>query len=175
MPLYQSCHRKGEASATGQNWKSVRVTRDSRTWLTVNSTERAQDRLSNISGATRNTNVLDSDQVAPLSIRAVEYSRVPPSSACLLDSGSTRPVSRRVVGSSPFFAGGGLMKSSRKSPSKVRTSYADSPTVPEEPMMGDNDMSGFQNQSTIPKDSLESLMELLAREHGNCDHFYKVN
>lgn len=107
-------------------------------WLTVKSAAAAgeQDRLSNVSANTETTALLE-DQVAPLNIRTIPVSRVPPSSAGLLESSiSTRPFSRRAMGSSSFFAGNGSMRSPRAPPNKVQPLYADSPTVPEEPILG---------------------------------------
>lgn len=49
------------------------------------------------------------------------------------------------------------MRGSRKSPNKIRTSYADSPTVPEEPMarvLNDAGMDNLREKGTSPRDSL---------------------
>ena len=45
-----------------------------------------------------------------------------------------RPISRRIVGQSPFLSGRPSPRTSR-SPPRIRTSFADSPTVPEEKFM----------------------------------------
>ena len=45
-----------------------------------------------------------------------------------------RPISRRIVGQSPFLSGRPFSRTSR-SPPRIRTSFADSPTVPEEEIM----------------------------------------
>jgi axial budding pattern protein 2 len=143
----------------GQNWETGGVPRDATTWLTVNpaAAGREQDRLSNVSAVTENTDVLDSDQVAPRGIHTNPTGHIPPPLGFLSDSsGSARPVSRRAVGPSPFFAGGGSMRSSRKPPNKIRTVFAGSPTVPEEPMVVDSHdtvMGDLREESTTPRDS----------------------
>ena len=144
----------------GQNWATVGISSESSAWLTVKSAAAGQvgSRLSNVSGVTENTDVLDSDRVAPLTMQAKPARHVPASSAGFSEKNiSTRPVSKRAVGSSPFFAGGGSMRGSRKSPNKIRTSYADSPTVPEEPMarvLNDTGMDNLREKGTSPRDSL---------------------
>ncbi|KAK0108336.1 hypothetical protein ONS95_003151 [Cadophora gregata] len=63
---------------------------------------------------------------------------IPPQSMVLSESSGnsrlSRPVSRRV-GSSPFFGGSSIRTSGKISKKPRRTSYADSPTVPEEAIM----------------------------------------
>ena len=147
---------KRDGVGRGKIWEPVSIPRESRTSLNINlTTAQEQNRLSNVSNITENTDLLDSDQVAPLSIGKVTKDPIPPSPACPSNSSvASRPVSRRAVGSSPFFAGGGSTRSSRKL--NARTSYADSPTVPEETILGAVDtptISDAREGSTTPRDS----------------------
>ena len=136
----------------GQNWETVGMSRDPSAWVTVNSgAGRDSVRFSGVSSITENTDVLDADRVAPLNLQAHSTSHFFSES-----SSSTRPVSRRTVGSSPFFAGRSSIRSTWMSPNRTRTLYADSPTVPEEPMGSLNHLGvgDIQELNTPPIDSL---------------------
>lgn len=144
------------------------LARNSRTWKTVatssNQTERPPSGISALSEYS------DTYPTSPpirsamhMGIRQVTMSpeiqdstfRRPSNSS----SRNSRPVSRRI-GSSPFFGGGSMRSSNRDSRlARTRTSYADSPTVPEEPLI----FSSFENtlhqphplreEEPIPRDS----------------------
>ena len=111
----------------GQDWiDGQALTRDSRTWLTVNE----QHRYSNSTDTSEAANGLYTEHKLPKSTKEVSQSPQQPYSASLSKTDATsRPHSRRI-GSSPFFGG----SSSRRSPKRARISYADSPTVPDEAM-----------------------------------------
>jgi axial budding pattern protein 2 len=157
----------------GQDWASSRgLARDSQTWLTVASTEPNQ-RNSRSSYSALSEYEDDNKRKNGLrmsTIRQVPKSPSVPAASSHLSQSSgnsrtSRPVSRRL-GESPFF--GGSSRNSRKSPKKVRTSFADSPTVPEEVTMGgslnDTAMHDFQEEKdTIPRDSF-GISYGLARE-----------
>ena len=143
----------------GQNRQTTGLSRESSTWLpvTLGSAGRDPVRLSNVSAITEKTDVLESDPVAPLNLRRHHIRRVPPSSGGLSESSpSTRRMSRRGAGSSPFFAGGASTRSSRMSPHRTRSSYADSPTVPMESIGGleHSGESDLVEKNTPPRDSL---------------------
>ncbi|KUJ15626.1 uncharacterized protein LY89DRAFT_89743 [Mollisia scopiformis] len=109
--------------------------RDSRTWLTVGTTDMSErNRRSNTSALSEYSDSRQDDANVDPRIRAVTKSPAEPVSTTT--SRRPRPLSRRV-GSSPFFAGSSS-RNSRRSPKKSRTSYADSPTVPEEATMANN-------------------------------------
>lgn len=125
----------------GQNWDTGNgLARDSRTWLTVNM-EDQRKRRSDSSQLTENENVLiPADKLR--TIKRVPQSPIAPLSARVsISSANSRPISRRTIGASPFFGGRSSSRASKRSPRKIRASFADSPTVPEEETMGD-----FENQ-----------------------------
>jgi axial budding pattern protein 2 len=158
----------------GQDWASGRaLARDSQTWLTVASTE-PNPRNSRSSYSALSEYEDDNKRKSGLrmsTIRQVPKSPSVPAGSSHLSQSSgnsrtSRPVSRRL-GESPFF-GGSSSRNSRKSPKKVRTSFADSPTVPEEATMGgslkDTTMHDLQEEKdTIPRDSF-GISYGLARE-----------
>ncbi|TAQ90172.1 hypothetical protein B7494_g1476 [Chlorociboria aeruginascens] len=147
--------------------------RDSRTWLTVEATEVAEKRcISNASNMTESTDLLyppePSSEPAPLAIREGPGSPVPKSFRNSNSSTNARPVSRRIIGSSPFFGGGSTRNSRRSNPSKhIRTSFADSPTVPEEATMSglleNRVIHGLRDTSDSSRDPL-GISYGLARE-----------
>jgi axial budding pattern protein 2 len=131
--------------------------RNSRAWLTVNSGDtNPRHRRSHASNLTYSMEFLDTRDSARMTIKQVPKSPLPPPSVRLSQSsGNSRPVSRRV-GSSPFF-GSSSCCNSRKLSKKVRTSYADSTTVPEESLMvgtlEDAVVHSFREESNPPRDS----------------------
>jgi len=156
----------------GQEWmagsgQSPGLARNSRTWLTVGSTGDS-NRQSNVSALSEYSDTY-AGSTRGMSIRQVTkspsivLSKRPSQSSQA--SRSSRPVSRRI-GSSPFF-GGNSARDSRFSPKKVRMSYADSPTVPEEPLVGDSlenvVVHGLREEGTPPRDSF-GISYGLARE-----------
>ncbi|KAH7350855.1 hypothetical protein BKA65DRAFT_246140 [Rhexocercosporidium sp. MPI-PUGE-AT-0058] len=144
----------------GQDWSGGRnLARESRTWLTIAENEK---RRSNTS-ASSTYEVPQSSQVFPRkTIRQVTKSpSIPPQSMVLSESSGnsrlSRPVSRRV-GSSPFFGGSSIRNSGKITKKPFRTSYADSPTVPEEAIMDSLEATiaqGLREMSdgTDPQDS----------------------
>ncbi|CZR60372.1 uncharacterized protein PAC_10268 [Phialocephala subalpina] len=143
----------------GQDWMDGQsLSRDSRTWLTVGTQEMSdQNRRSNTSALSDFSDPRRGYANVDARIRAVTKSPAEPVSSGA-NSRQSRPLSRRV-GSSPFFAGSSSSRNSRRSPKKTRTSYADSPTVPEEATMASNLTGppnlGFQEQKQddLPRDS----------------------
>ena len=133
------------------------LVRNSRTWLTVNSGDTEErSRRSQASNLTDSMDLTEALRTAPVSIKQVPKSPIPsPSVRLSQSSNNSRPVSRRI-GSSPFF-GGSSFRSSRKSSKRVRTSYADSPTVPEESsMVGTLEnvvVHGLREEIDPPRDS----------------------
>lgn len=121
----------------GQDWMDGQgLARDSRTWLTVGTTDASsQNRRSNTSALSEYSDARQGNSSVDPRIRAVTKSPGEPATSA--NPRHSRPLSRRV-GSSPFFAGSSSIRNSRRSPKKVRTSYADSPTVPEEATMANN-------------------------------------
>lgn len=132
--------KKRRSIGHGQDWTlGQSLARISKTWLIVGSSD--EDELnwrSTVSGLSEYADVSPEDSLRFSTIRQVTKSPFIPLSAHVsANSGYTRrysrPVSRRLD-SSPFFGGFALRKS-RRSPKKFRTSFADSPTVPEEATM----------------------------------------
>ncbi|PQE17238.1 polarity establishment cellular polarization protein [Rutstroemia sp. NJR-2017a BVV2] len=146
----------------GQDWMidQGELPRNSRTWKTVNTfdtdAQKHRSVTSTYSSASTDLLKFGPTTIAPTegkdlqSIRTVPRSPGPTaliweketgrSSRISSGSNSTRPVSRRI-GSSPFFAGG--TSSVRR---KGRRSYADSPTVPEEALIG-NELIAAQRKN----------------------------
>ncbi|KAF8864952.1 hypothetical protein BDZ45DRAFT_641915 [Acephala macrosclerotiorum] len=122
----------------GQDWMDGQSpSRDSRTWLSVGTQEMSdQNRRSNTSALSDFSDPRHGYVNVDPRIRAVTKSQAEPVSSSL-NFRHSRPLSRRV-GSSPFFAGSSSTRDSRRSWKRTRTSYADSPTVPEEAAMGSN-------------------------------------
>lgn len=126
------------------------LSRDFRTRLTVGTTDMSdQNRRSNTSALSEISDTRQGDANLDPKIRAVTKSPAEPLSAA--NSRHSRPLSRRV-GSSPFFAGSSS-RNSRRSPKKIRTSYADSPTVPEEATMANNLPALIHPVMEEPRDS----------------------
>ncbi|KAE8445303.1 hypothetical protein EG329_013541 [Mollisiaceae sp. DMI_Dod_QoI] len=142
----------------GEDWMDERgLSRESRTWLTVGTAEMsAQNRHSNTSVLSDFSDTRQGAVRIDPRIRAVTKSPAEPPPARGANSRHSRPLSRRV-GSSPFFAGSSSRNSGRRSLKKIRTSYADSPTVPEEAIMTGNlpamPHQGTQEQDDLPRDS----------------------
>lgn len=146
----------------GQDWPSGQgLARNSKTWLTIGSSEYDnQNRRSTTSALSEYAEMKPEEIVRLSTIRQVTKSPSMPLSGCLSassgNSRNSRPVSRRVD-SSPFFSGGSASRKSRRSPKKGRTSYADSPTVPEETTMAGNWQTVLQGlkeeDDRIPRDS----------------------
>lgn len=141
------------------------LARNSRTWKTVatssNHTERPPSGVSVLSEYSDTYPASPIRSAMHMGIRQVTMSpevqdstfRRPSKSS----SRTSRPVSRRI-GSSPFFGGGSMRSSNRDSClARTKTSYADSPTVPEEPLI----FSSFENtlrhphQEPVARDSFE--------------------
>ncbi|KAE9377975.1 hypothetical protein N431DRAFT_399232 [Stipitochalara longipes BDJ] len=126
----------------GQDWTlGQRLVRNSKTWRTIVSSEADElNRRSTVSVLSEYANMKPEDVARLSTIRQVTKSPPIPLSAYPSansePSRRSRPVSRRLD-SSPFF-GGSASRKSRRSPKKPRTSYADSPTVPEEVTMAGN-------------------------------------
>ncbi|TVY73146.1 Axial budding pattern protein, partial [Lachnellula suecica] len=144
---------------TGSSGQSpAALARNSKTWLTVASQE--SNRQSNSSALSEYSDTHPANNI-PMGIRQVTKSPPPiivskrASQSTQASRSSGRPVSRRV-GSSPFF-GGSSGRDSRMSPKKIRMSYADSPTVPEEsPVMSSLEnvvVHGLRDEETPPRDS----------------------
>ncbi|CAG8979660.1 hypothetical protein HYALB_00003891 [Hymenoscyphus albidus] len=120
------------------------LARNSKTWKTVatssNQTERPPS-TSNVSALSEYSSTYSASppfrSAMHMGIRQVTGSPEVQDVARLgskSSSRNSRPVSRRI-GSSPFFGGGSMRSNNRDSryaPPRNRTSYADSPTVPEE-------------------------------------------
>jgi axial budding pattern protein 2 len=132
--------RKRRSVGHGQDWiLSQGLARNSKTWLTIGSSEADElNRRSTASGFSEYADMRPEDVVRLSTIRQVTKSPSIPLSAHVSASSEysrrhSRPVSRRLD-SSPFF-GSSAPRKYRRSPKKPRTSYADSPTVPEEATM----------------------------------------
>ena len=123
----------------GQDWTPGQgLARNSKTWRTIGSPEADElNRRSIVSALSEYADMKPEDVARLSTIRQVTKSPPimlsPYASASSEHSRRSRPVSRRLD-SSPFF-GGSASGRSRRSPKKARTSYADSPTVPEEATM----------------------------------------
>ncbi|KAG4443456.1 hypothetical protein IFR05_001026 [Cadophora sp. M221] len=124
----------------GQDWSDGRnLARDSRTWLTVATSIGNEKRRSNASASSTHEEPKTVQTFPRKTIRQVTKSpSIPPQSVILSESSGnsrlSRPLSRRV-GSSPFFGGSSIRNSGKIAKKPFRTSYADSPTVPEEAIM----------------------------------------
>jgi axial budding pattern protein 2 len=144
---------KRRSGGHGQDWMDGQgMSRNSRTWLTVGTSEMSeQNRRSNPSALSDYSDERRGDANVDPRIRAVTKSPAEPASRA--NSRHSRPLSRKF-GSSPFFAGSSATRNSRKSPKKMRTSYADSPTVPEEATMANNLPAMFHPKvEELPRDS----------------------
>lgn len=144
----------------GQDWSDGRnLARDSRTWLTIATSMENEKRRSNAGASSTYAEPKPAHTFPRKTIRQVTKSpSIPPQSTILSESSGnsrlSRPVSRRV-GSSPFFGGSSIRNSGKIAKKPFRTSYADSPTVPEEAIM----------------DSLEATIAQGLREmSGETDH-----
>jgi len=95
----------------GQNWTSIHgLPKDSRTWLTVDADETEVCTQSSSSNITEGTDILQTRNSIHLS----------PNPAQVSQQRHSRPISRRELGSTPFFSGRTESVISRKSPnSKV--------------------------------------------------------
>ncbi|KAH8782592.1 hypothetical protein BGZ57DRAFT_260926 [Hyaloscypha finlandica] len=154
---------KRRSAGHGQDWTLGQgIARNSKTWLTIGSSEADElNRRSTVSALSEYADLKPEDVVRLSTIRQVTKSpsiplagRPPASSE---HSRRSRPVSRRLD-SSPFFGGSASRNSkSRRSPKKARTSYADSPTVPEEATMTRNletiPQGPGQEKEDLPRDS----------------------
>ncbi|PVH85336.1 hypothetical protein DL98DRAFT_608145 [Cadophora sp. DSE1049] len=124
----------------GQNWSDGRgLARDSRTWLSAATSDENEKRQSNASTSSPYEEPRITSMSPRKTIRQVTKSpSAAPQSMVLSESSGnsrlSRPVSRRI-GSSPFFGGSSVRSSGKISKKPLRTSYADSPTVPEEAIM----------------------------------------
>ncbi|KAG9234391.1 hypothetical protein BJ875DRAFT_461715 [Amylocarpus encephaloides] len=130
-------------STTSNVHRRPSLARNSRTWLTVAESSSGEliRRRSNVSAPSEYSDTYSPDTTAvprPLGMSIRQVTKSPSISGSLncrspssTNPRNSRPVSRRI-GSSPFFGGGSVKRDPRFSPSKRRTSYADSPTVPEE-------------------------------------------
>ncbi|KAH7419926.1 hypothetical protein BKA64DRAFT_29278 [Cadophora sp. MPI-SDFR-AT-0126] len=124
----------------GQDWSDGRdLARDSRMWLSAATSDENEKRRSNASTSSPYEEPRISSMSHRKTIRQVTKSpSVAPQSVVLSESSGnsrlSRPVSRRI-GSSPFFGGSSVRNSGKISKKPLRTSYADSPTVPEEAIM----------------------------------------
>jgi axial budding pattern protein 2 len=154
--------KKRRSIGHGQDWTSGQsLARNSKTWLTMGSSDGDElDRRSTVSGLSEYADMSPEDTLRFSTIRQVAKSTLIPLSAHVSANSRhtrrySRPVSRRLD-SSPFFGGSALRKS-RRSPKKSRTSYADSPTVPEEATMSgalEAVPQGIgQRSDNIPRDS----------------------
>jgi axial budding pattern protein 2 len=135
------------------------LARNSRTWLTVATNEVSSRPLSNVSAPSTYSESYPEAPLRPrgMTVRAVTKSR---SLSSPISSRDSRPVSRRI-GSSPFFGGGSVIASQRRRPStRKRTTYADSPTVPEGSVFGS--FEGMILEDQQERDS--SISYGLARE-----------
>ncbi|CZT41279.1 uncharacterized protein RSE6_00999 [Rhynchosporium secalis] len=174
-PLFSStCNTaKRRSIGHGQDWSESRnLARDSKTWLTIATSIENENRQS-LAGASSTYEYRRPVSMSPRkTIRAVTKSpSVAPDSIILSESSGnsrlSRPVSRRV-GSSPFFGGSSLRNSGKVTKKHLRTSYADSPTVPEEAIMDSLEETinrGLREMSdeTDPRDS-RSMSFGMARE-----------
>jgi axial budding pattern protein 2 len=145
----------------GQDWTLRRgLARNSKTWRTIGSLEAYDlNRRSTVSASSEYADMKPEDVARLSTIRqvtkspSIAFSAYP--SASSEHSRRSRPVSRRLD-SSPFF-GGSASRKSRRSPKKARTSYADSPTVPEEATMIGNLENASQKldqeQDDVPRNS----------------------
>ena len=124
----------------GQDWSDGRgLGRESRTWLTAATSDQNEKRRCHASTSSPYEEPRITSMSPRKTIRQVTKSpSAQPQSMVLSESSGnsrlSRPVSRRV-GSSPFFGGSSVRSSGRVSKKPLRTSYADSPTVPEEAIM----------------------------------------
>lgn len=127
----------------GKDWPTQQGNnRNSITWLTASNMTAAENgEKRNITNVSASIYSQDEAQEAQdkRTIRAVTKSPKLMSSPRLSEGSDSytgiRPVSRRV--GSPFFFGGSSTRRASRSTKHVRTSFADSPTVPEEAVMGD--------------------------------------
>jgi len=129
---------RGSIGGHGQDW-AAGLARDSRTWQTMNSWDMDRNRFSYSSNASESSEPWDRRQSAYLS--NVHIYPAPKNAAMARFSSVNsrpRPISRRVIDQSPFLSGRPTSKILRRSqsPRKMRTSFADSPTVAEEEVMG---------------------------------------
>jgi axial budding pattern protein 2 len=154
---------KRRSAGHGQDWTLGQgIARNSKTWLTIGSSEADElNRRSTVSALSEYADMKPEDVVRLSTIRQVTKSPSIPlagrPSASSEHSRRSRPVSRRLD-SSPFFGGSASRNSkSRRSSKKVRTSYADSPTVPEEATMTRNletiPQGPGQENEDLPRDS----------------------
>ncbi|KAH8592781.1 hypothetical protein B0O99DRAFT_576411 [Bisporella sp. PMI_857] len=109
----------------GQDWATSHgLRRDSRTWLTMDPNERGLPSTgSNSTNVTEATEILHPRNSAHLSHTSPQNTEQRPHS---------RPISRRIIGSTPFFSGRTESVVSRKSPKTIRNSAIDSPTIAED-------------------------------------------
>ncbi|KAL2071597.1 hypothetical protein VTL71DRAFT_12832 [Oculimacula yallundae] len=161
----------GQAWTDSAGWN---LSRDSTTWLTVATSIENENRRSTASASSLYEERRRLSMSPRKTIRQVTKSpSIAPHSIILSESSGnsrlSRPVSRRV-GSSPFFGGSSLRNSGKitKKPFP-RTSYADSPTVPEEAIILDtleqtiNRGLREMSDETDPRDSL-NISYGMARE-----------
>ncbi len=123
----------------GQDWTPGRsLTRDLSAGLTIASGETGEQRRSEASLLSRYSADLKADAFPRAAIRPVAKSpSIFDTSSRSIRSRNSRPVSRRT-NESPFFAASSSSRVSRRSTRRMtmtRTSYADSPTVPEDIIM----------------------------------------
>ena len=104
----------------GQEWN--RLSRDSRTWLTMDPNESEIHTRSNSSHTT------ESREMPNPRDNSVHLS---PNLATQDQRANVRPISRRIIGSTPFFSGRTESVASRKSPKGAANTYSD-PASPEQ-------------------------------------------
>jgi axial budding pattern protein 2 len=154
--------KKRRSIGHGQDWTlGQSLARNSKIWLTIGSSDEDElNRRSTVSGLFEYADMSPEDTLSFSTIQQVTKSpSIPLSAHVSANSGYTRryprPASRRLD-SAPFFGGSALRKS-RMSPKKSRTSYADSPTVPEEATKSvalEADPQGIgQRSDDVPRDS----------------------
>jgi axial budding pattern protein 2 len=127
----------------------------SSSWVTTQAGDRqSRFRQSQYSAMTESTDVLYPEDAMRKSLKLVPPSPQPPRSAHLSTSTiSTRPVSRRTTGSSPFFGGSSRSNSRRSPASKFQYSQTESPAVPT--VAETNDALSDQIERSLPPRSLE--------------------
>jgi axial budding pattern protein 2 len=148
----------------GQYWAGSRgFTRNSRTWVTMNTSEFAQSHRSTSSNMTDSSEMQCRRSSSHMRNRSIHTAPKSASGVLLRMSEAkvnSRPIKRRMTGASPFFHGRSTSPASKRS-SKMRVSYADSPTVPEEEMMSnfDNPPVGSPREQRIATGKLRSYLQ----------------
>jgi axial budding pattern protein 2 len=144
---------KRKSMGHGQDWPHG-IYRDSKTWVTFNTGEGERKRQSCSSNKTDSSEMLGRHPPTNMSSNIVSPALTRVSASGL----NARPISRRIVGASPFFHGRSTSRASkRRSAQKTRSSYADSPTVPEEVIMGQLEGSSsevFQDENITSQSSI---------------------